>query len=117
MSTVTTMTLADWRAELERRGSLDCKFVCPVCGNEASPNDWKALLPDLKTPDRAAVECIGRAMPADQRRRAFPTEAEPDAPERPCDYAAFGLLNICKVMVERGSGKPQGVFEFAETPA
>lgn len=167
--------LAEWQAEMERRGKLDCKFVCPVCGNVASPNDWKALLPDLDRPDRAVVECIGRAMPRAERRAAFPTEDAaqviewwddpqvdtegakgfnaryyrhlgcdegnnpwivpqdgapppsreddecarccqvfPLVPKRPCDYAAFGLFNVCTASVERPDGKVVGVFEFAE---
>lgn len=111
MSTA-TITLADWQDEMERRGKLDCKFACPVCGNVASPNDWKTLLPDLDRPDRAVQECIGRAMPRDQTRAAFGNG--PDGVKRPCDYAAFGLFDICKLHVEHDDGKLVPVFEFAE---
>jgi hypothetical protein len=117
--TITTTPIAEWVAEMEKRGKLDCGFVCPICGNVASPNDWRALLPDLKNPDRAARECIGRAKPREERRAAFPVPFEgdtepPKEPESPCDYAAFGLFNICKRQVEFPDGKTVGVFEFAE---
>lgn len=112
MTATVTTPLAEWLAELEKRGGPDCKFVCPICGNVASPNGWRELRADV-SPDRAAVECIGRLLAPQFRRRAFPTEREPDAPERPCDYAAFGLLNVCKVEVEFPDGKTVGVFEFA----
>lgn len=115
MSEVATpIPLAEWQAEVEKRGKLDCKFVCPICGNVASMNTWKEMVSDLKNLDRAAVECIGRVLDPQFRRRAFPTEEEPDAPEKPCDYAAFGLLNICKVSVAMPDGKTLGVFDFAE---
>lgn len=106
---------AEWLAEVERRGKYDCKFVCPVCGNEASMNDWRALRPEpVKTMHRAPVECIGRIMPPSQRRAAFPLEAEPGAPERPCDYASFGLIGLCKTQVLLEGGGTVHVFEFAE---
>lgn len=107
--------LEEWQAEVIRLGKFDCKFRCPICGNEASINDWKALVPDAE-PDRALTECIGRTMPRDQRRNAFAQNA-PDAPEQPCDYAAFGLFNLCTASVERPNGKITPVFEFAEVSA
>lgn len=102
--------VAEWLEGVERRGKLDCKFVCPVCGNAASPNDWKQLVPDAE-PDRAYRECIGRALPRGRARRAFPAEVQPDA-EGPCDYAAFGLIDLCTTHVQ-ASGDPVAVFEFA----
>lgn len=112
MTEIRTIPYAEWVDEMARRGKLDCKFVCPVCGNAASPNDWRALIPDAPA-DRALRECIGRAMPRAETRAAFPTQEQPDAPERPCDYAAFGLFRLCTVAVERESGEPTPIFEFA----
>lgn len=110
--------VAEWLEEVERRGKLDCKFVCPVCGNAASPNDWKRLVPGAD-PDRAYRECIGRALciPRRQVRRAFPT-GEPDSsdPQSPCDYAAFGLIDLCTVHVQAGGEDPVPVFAFADEP-
>ena len=85
--------LADWQAEMERRGKLECKFVCPRCGNEASPADFKRAGTD---PQRAPQECIGRVDPA----------------LGGCDCAAFGLIDICPVHIETG-GKSVPVFAFA----
>jgi hypothetical protein len=96
------MPLAAWQDEMDRRGRMDCKFVCPACGNEASPNDFKALGAD---PQRAPQECIGRVLPRDEW-------GDPE----PCDWAAFGLLDICTVHVDLGD-KTVPVFAFAEPPA
>lgn len=106
------MELAEFQAEMERRGKLDCKFVCPICGHAASPNDWKALLPDLTDPGRAARECIGRVMPADQ---VIPGLVSTDRKrtDEPCDYAAWGLFDLCKAAVRLPEGNVIGVFEFA----
>ena len=99
-----TMLLAHWQAEMERRGKLDCKFVCPSCGNRASPNDFKAAGGD---PQRAPVECIGRVAPAKMANGEF----EP-GPLGGCDWAAFGLLNICPVQIDLGD-RTTPVFAFA----
>lgn len=104
---MTTMTLAEWQAEMERRGKLDCRFVCPSCGATASPNDWKAAGADLQ---RAPQECIGRAAPA----KMVAGEFEP-GPLGGCDWAAFGLLDICTVHLQLpGQEKPVPVFAFAD---
>jgi RNA polymerase subunit RPABC4/transcription elongation factor Spt4 len=126
VSETRTISLAEWRIELRGRADdvRDVKFVCPICGNEASMRDWHEYLTtgalrdeDKSFADRVAQECIGRVMKRTETRRAFPQEGEdPEAPERPCDYAAFGLLNVCKTLVEMPSGKTIGVFEFAEVP-
>lgn len=52
-----SMVIAEWRAEFERLGDLDCKFVCPNCGLTSSPNDFGEV---GAHPERAAKECIGR---------------------------------------------------------
>jgi hypothetical protein len=97
MSTETqiAMPLKDWQAEMEKRGKLDCKFRCPQCGNEASPADWKAAGGDLQ---RAPQECIGRL----------------DVKLGGCNWAAFGLIDICSTHIDTGGGKATPVFAFAD---
>lgn len=92
------MPLAEWQAEMERRGKLDCRFVCPSCGHEASPNDWKGL---DGNPQRAPQECIGRLV------RAVGSD------EHGCNWAAFGLIDICKRHIIMPDGKRAPVFLFA----
>lgn len=104
-----TMTLADWLEATIARGKLDCRFKCPRCGNVATMQDFKDL---GVNPERAAKECIGRIRPAKMAGGEF--EAGPDGG---CDWAAYGLLDICVVHVEV-EGKRIPVFEFAdEAPA
>lgn len=93
--TTSVVTLADWQTEMAKRGKLDCKFVCPSCGNEASPADFKAVGADLQ---RAPHECIGRV----------------DKELGGCDWASFGLLDICTVHIAV-DGREVPVFAFAET--
>jgi hypothetical protein len=85
--------LVDWQDEMERRGKLDCKFVCPNCGLASSPNDFKAL---GILPERAAKECIGR-----------------HTKECGCDWAAYGLFRG-PAFVALPDGGTSPVFEFAE---
>jgi hypothetical protein len=93
MSTEITATPhAEWLDEVEGRGKLDCKFVCPSCGLTSSPNDFKAL---GVHPERAAKECIGR-----------------HTKERGCDWAAYGLFQG-PVFVLMPDGKELPVFRFA----
>ena len=103
---MTTIALADWQAEMGRRGKLDCRFVCPACGHTASPNDWRVAGAD---PQRAPQECIGRL------RLVTETGMLVSAPPGGCDWAAFGFLDICTVHLQLpGKEKPVPVFAFAE---
>lgn len=104
------MKLAEWQAEMERRGAIECKFRCPLCGNEASPKDWKEADGD---PQRAARECIGRLVGAKGR-----LGSDPPVPQ-PCDWAAFGLFGTLNegTKVELEDGKVLMVFDFAEAAA
>jgi hypothetical protein len=54
-------------------------------------------------------------MPREQTRAAFGNG--PDRVERPCDYAAFGLFDLCSAHVDTGDGKLISVFAFAESEA
>ena len=64
------------------------KFVCPKCGNIASGEDFKNAGADVN--DMYSC-CIGRYTK-----------------DKGCDWAAFGLFDICSVHVD---GIP--VFDFA----
>lgn len=67
--------------EFQREGAeKKWRMLCPACGNIASPDDFKKLGAD---PQRAAQECIGRAMTPR-------VHLEPG--KTPCDWAAFGLF-------------------------
>lgn len=97
---MTPIKLADWQGEMEKRGKLDCKFVCASCGEKSSPNDFRALGADYQ---RAPQECIGRLR------------LEGIDVQRGCTWAAFGLLDICPVHLELPDGnKLVPVFAFAE---
>jgi len=67
---------------------INWKFICPRCGNIASGEDFKKL---GATPNDIYCNCIGRY---DKNKG--------------CDWAAYGLLDICTVHVD---GQP--VFDFA----
>lgn len=87
---------ADWLTEARRRfgdDALQWRFVCPRCGANSSSGDFEAAGAE---PSRAAQECIGRVTP-----------------DRGCDWAAFGLLDICTVHVQF-DGRTVPVFAFAE---
>jgi hypothetical protein len=85
-------TLREWRTEGERlfgRFIEDWKFKCPKCGNIASGQEFKDAGADSNS---IYCECIGRYVKG-----------------KGCDWAAYGLFDICTVHVD---GHP--VFEFAE---
>lgn len=67
----------------------DWRFVCPQCGNVATGKEFKEL---GVNPNAMYCTCIGRHVK-----------------DKGCDWAAYGLFDICKVHVD---GQP--VFEFAE---
>lgn len=86
------LTRKEWLDEGERlfgASYANWKFKCPRCGNVASGQEFKDLNLD---PNQMYRECIGRHVKG-----------------KGCDWAAYGLLDICKVHVD---GQP--VFEFAD---
>jgi hypothetical protein len=95
MKNVKEYTREEWIAEGERLfGSLKenfmrWRFKCPACGNIATVAEFKDA--GALCADEATVKCIGRYTRA-----------------KGCDWAAYGLLDICSVRVD---GRP--VFEFA----
>jgi hypothetical protein len=87
--------LADWQ---ERARVAGYRFKCPICGNIATPADFKALGLD---PQLAAQECIGRHVEGSDR-------AFRNTRAGPCNFAAYGLLRF-HVVVDQ-SGKEIGVM-------
>lgn len=86
------MTREEWMAEGQKRFGEqyeNWKFKCPRCGNVASGQEFKNV--GAKS-NSIYCECIGRYLK-----------------NKGCDWAAYGLFDICKVHVD---GIP--VFEFAE---
>ena len=86
-----TFTKTEWVAEGKRLFGNDYanwRFKCPKCGNVARGSEFRDV---GARPDDMAKCCIGRFVR-----------------DRGCDWAAFGLFDICKVHVD---GQP--VFEFA----
>ena len=101
------MTIDAWRAEALRRGGGgfgSVRFLCPSCGNVATPDDFVAVGANAAD---AAVECIGRA-------------SRPMAPNvpggRPCDWAAYGFFGTLGrgVVVEFPDGTTRESFAFAD---
>ena len=91
------IALTDWQEQMAQHGKLHARFACPACGHAASPVDFAAAGAD---PQRAPRECIGRLGT--------------DHPG--CDWAAFGLFDICPVHVELPDGEVLAVFGFADAP-
>lgn len=82
----------EWRKEGERRfgkNPEDWKFKCPACGRINTGQEFRDAGAE---PDSMYCECIGRYDES-----------------KGCNWAAYGLFDICTVEVE---GQP--VFEFAE---
>lgn len=85
-------TAEEWREEGSRRFGLapeGWKFVCPACGRVNTGQEFKDAGAEPKDMYQC---CIGRFDKT-----------------KGCDWAAFGLFDICNTEVE---GIP--VFDFAE---
>jgi hypothetical protein len=117
-----TITYAEWKAEGERRFGPDMltwRFICPGCGNVQSAEDFRPFKDHGATTNSVYGQCLGRFLPRKQTRSWMNDKPRPGVR---CDYAAFGLFNICTTHVQPPSDVPadQGgpklisVFEFAE---
>lgn len=87
-----TYTADEWRAEGRKRfgrGPESWRFICPKCGRVNAGQEFKDAGAE---PSAMYQECIGRYDKT-----------------KGCNWAAYGLFDICKVHVD---GVP--VFEFAE---
>lgn len=107
-----TMSVAEWRAEGERRfgpDPRDWKFVCPMCHTVQSARDFYAagFVPGKGEVNKyLGFSCIGRWTGAGP--------FSPKSPTRGCDWTLGGLFRIhtLEVMDEEGHQHPR--FEFAE---
>jgi|ERR1700722_3280725 len=112
-----TITEAEWNQAGERLFGPDrmtWRFACPICGNVATPEDFRPYQDQGATPDRALCECIGRYMPREKVRQAFGERA--DVP-KPCDYAGYGLIRVSPVGIVRDDGAVTHCFAFADEEA
>lgn len=107
-TTQPTITIEDFRAEVERRGGRACGFVCPLCGNVATGHEFAAAGAEAR---RVAQECIGRVTGANGGLYSKVTPMP-----QPCDWAAFGLFGTLGKgqTVVYPDGKQVGAFAFAE---
>jgi len=105
---VIRMSQEDWLAravELFGRDAADWAFVCPSCGQVQSVRDFERFAGEGATPDSASQECIGRY---DGHARS-----EMLSGDRPCNYVAYGLFNVCPVTVVLPDGRESPRFGFA----
>jgi len=110
-----TMTEAEWAAEGSRRFGPDkmkWRFECPLCGNVATPEDFRPFKDQGATPSSVTNECIGRYVAG--AAKAF-GEAGSVKGKGPCDYAGYGLLRFSPVRIAGEAGTaPVHCFGFAE---
>lgn len=108
---LTTYRMEEWLLEGERRfgpNSLEWRFVCPVCGNVQTPNDFKPYKDKGATPTSATSECIGRYTGASDFQ---------EKGKGPCNYAGYGLFRLSPVRIIQADGDETHSFAFAETAA
>lgn len=102
-----------WRAKGEflfGNDMMTWRFICPVCGNIQSPEDFRKFKSAGATPESALKECIGRYL--NRKRKAIGYNDE-HAPEAPCDYAAYGLFRLSPLVVTFEDGSHCDCFDFA----
>jgi len=102
------MSEADWVAEGKRLfgdDQLKWRFVCPICGNVQSPEEFRQYKDLGAQPDSAYTNCIGRYT--ENPRRAFGGSGK-----GPCDYAGYGLFKVSPVIVTQESGREVRAFDF-----
>mgnify|MGYP000306211832 CR=1 FL=1 len=105
------MTQEEWHGEGERLFGPDesCwRFVCPICGNVQSPEDFRQYKDSGAEPGSAYKQCLGRYLPG--AYSAF----GPGKRTGPCDYAAYGLIRLGPIRVE---DVPFPIFDFDRSEA
>lgn len=99
---------ASWYAEGEKRfgpDRMNWPFACPMCGNVATGNDYKAA----GAPEGViGFNCIGRYQ--ETCRGAFA------AGPGPCNYTGAGLFQLNPVRIKHGENVYE-YFAFAEVAA
>jgi len=102
-------TEQQWADEGRRRFGANMqtwRFVCPVCGHEASVSDWLAA---GATEGEVAFSCVGRHRPG--AKDAF---ADGDN-SLGCTYAGGGLFRMNPVQVVRDGLPALCLFAFASS--
>ena len=97
---VQEMTLAEWRAEGEKRFGPEVKewkFKCPRCGNVQTARDFLELMTEEETMTCFYFSCIGRWKEGTG-----------------CNWTLGGLFSIHKLVVVAEDAKRLPVFEFAD---
>ena len=110
---VKVMTKGEWLDKGRKLFGPDIskwRFVCPICKNVASVDDYRQYKSQGATPESATHNCIGRYT--ENPRRAFGDNPK-ETPEKPCDYSGYGLFNFCPVEVIEGAEKHH-CFAFDE---
>lgn len=109
MTAMETIELEEWRRRATELGGGDikhCPFVCPNCGNVATPQDFIAAGGKGAS---APQSCIGRVTGGESGMRK-----SADGAQRPCDWAAFGLFGTLGrgVFVKMPDGELVDTFAF-----
>lgn len=107
-----TMTKEEWHAkgkDLFGDDLFKWRFVCPGCGHVQSIEDFRRHKDAGATPESARCECIGRYTAGKSWANDNPRKTG-----GPCDYAGYGLLNICPIKVI-GGDKTTYSFAFDES--
>ena len=101
------MTKEEWAkrgSELFGPDMMHWRFVCPACGNVATPMDFYPFRDIRANPNSATCECIGRY---DGHIHVVMGTS------KPCNYAGYGLIDLCPVSVMDGEELAR-CFAFAE---
>ena len=111
VDTTIKMTFKEWVEKGEKlfgKDMLKWEFVCPGCGHVQKVEDFRQYKDKGAKPDNAYCECIGRYSGG--KSWMNDKQSKPG----PCDYAGYGLLNICPVLVVKDDGKEVSSFAFNE---
>lgn len=110
------MTHDEWTArgaELFGENVLQWKFVCPMCGNVQTAEDFRPFKDKGASPSSVNQECIGRYYPKEMRGGLSEDHAN-NKVKQPCDYAGYGLFRLSPVHVKLPTGEVIRSFAFAE---
>lgn len=103
-------SVKEWREEATRRFGPDYlrwKFRCPMCGHEATVQDFKDV--GAESPDAAYQECIGRYT-----GKGAPKEGDSSG----CNWCAYGFFGIPREhdTIIDDDGKEIDVYPLADIP-
>lgn len=109
MSDMKLITREEWHrkgTELFGEEMWTWEFVCPSCGNVQKPNDFMPYKDKGATPDSATKECIGRYSNTER--------VDMCSGKSPCNYASYGLIQLCTTKVVDEDKNKIPVFAFNE---